>query len=257
MRHLNYHIYLTLIPETLVISMLNPEEFAAYYAIGERGKSSGQVLFVEIDPAFRHPFFQIDQGIARCVPTADGQPKSSVYVAIYRVLEHLPLAAMGTLYYVARDGRSLGVSKVPALNNEGGLHLYFELAPTRPAVVSSLGPLDYSNLMMGRPGGFQGIPAIAFAELRLGRLAEDPDQGSADDLPYENLPHLRNCLQEVKTKDISSKMFDLSGGQILTFRMVKNGVFVGNSTEGLYLYPLPSMSELRQNNYDWWRSINT
>ena len=52
-------------------------------------------------------------------------------------------------------------------------------------------------------------------------------------------------------------MFDLSGGQILTFRMVKNGVFVGNSTEGLYLYPLPSMSKLRQNNYDWWRSINT
>lgn len=174
-----------------------------------------------------------------------------------RVLEHIPLTAMGPLYFVARDGRSLGVSKIPTQLNESGLHLYFELAPTRPAVVSSLGPLDYLHLMMGRRDGFQGIPAIAFAELNLGRLSDDPEKGSGDDLPYENLPHLRSCLQDVKTKQIASKMFNLSGGQILSFRMVRHGVFVGNATEGLCLYPLPTMPELRRDHYDWWRSINT
>lgn len=75
--------------------MLNPDEFAAYYAIGERAKSGGQVILIEVDPAFRSSFFRIDEAVARCVPEPDGSKKSSVYVAIYRVLEHVPISAMG------------------------------------------------------------------------------------------------------------------------------------------------------------------
>lgn len=254
---MNYHLYLTLIPEALIASMLTPEEFASYYAIGERGKSNGQVLFIEIDPAFRHDFFQIEKGIARCVPTADGQPKNSVYIAIYRVLEHIPVSAMGSLYYVTRDGRALRVEKTLAQNNESGLHFYSELAPVHPAVVSTLGPLDFKNLLMGRLDSFQGLPAIAFVELKLDELATDPEKGSAHDLPYENIDHLRRCLQEVMTKPVSSKLFDLSGSGILSFRVVKNGVFVGNAQEGLFLYPMPSPEVLRADHHLWWRSANT
>ncbi|MHB8961730.1 MAG: hypothetical protein ACYC5K_01065 [Saccharofermentanales bacterium] len=254
---MSYHLYLTLIPEALIASMLNPEEFASYYAVGERGKSHGQVLFIEIDPAFRHEFFQIDKGVARCVPTAEGLPKKSVYIAIYRVLEHIPVSAMRELYYVTRDGRALKTEKIPALNNESGLHFYSELAPVRPAVVSPLGPMDFTDLLMGRHEGFQGLPAIAFIELRLGELATDPDGGAIHDLPYENIEHLRRCLKEVKTKPVSSKMFDLSGSGILSFRVVKNGVFIGNHTDGLFLYPMPSTEELRVHHHDWWRSANT
>ena len=68
---MNIHFYLTLIPEALIVSMLDPDEFAAYYAIGERGKSKGQVLFIEIDSSFRHDFFRIDEAVARCVPDKD------------------------------------------------------------------------------------------------------------------------------------------------------------------------------------------
>ena len=140
---MNYHLYLTLIPEALMASMLSPEEFAAYYATGESGKSNGQVLFIEINPAFRSDFFQIDKGITRCVPTADGLPKNSVYISIYRVLENIPISAMGDLYYVARDGRSLRTAKAASSKNEPGLHFYSELTPVRPAVVSPLGPKDF------------------------------------------------------------------------------------------------------------------
>jgi len=254
---MNYHLYLTLIPEALIASMLNPEEFASYYAIGESGKSNGQVLFIEIDPAFRNDFFQIDKGLVRCVPTSDGLPKSSVYISIYRVLENIPISAMGDLYYVTRDGRTLRTAKTLAANNESGLHFYSELAPVRPAVVSPLGPLDFKSLLMGHSDSFQGLPAIAFVELRLGELATDPEKGAIADLPYENLEHLRRCLMEVKTKTVSSKMFDLSGSGILSFRVVKNGVFIGNKEEGLYLYPMPSPEELREKHRDWWRSANT
>lgn len=110
--------------------------------------------------------------------------------------------------------------------NDKGLHFYHELAPVRTAVVSPLGPMAFTDLLMGRRDGFQGLPAIAFAELELEGLASDPINGSASSLPYENLPHLRRCLDEVSVKHISSKLFDLSGTGILSFRVVKNGVFV-------------------------------
>ncbi len=254
---MNCHLYLTLIPEALIASMLSPEEFAIYYAVGESGKPNGQVLFIEIDSAFRNDFFQIERAITRCVPTSDGLPKNSVYISIYRVIENIPISAMGDLYYVTRDGRALRSSKVPSTINQDGLHFYSELAPVRPAVVSPLGPQGFLDLLMGHTDGFQGLPAIAFAELDLGELAQDPLNGAIKALPYENIEHLRRCLEEVKTKTILSKMFDLSGSGILSMRVVKNGVFVGNQKEGLFLYPMPSQKELKEKHYDWWRSANT
>lgn len=253
---MSYHLYLTLIPEALIASMLNPEEFAAYYAMGEHGKSNGQVLFIEIDPEFRSDFFQIDNAIARCVPNADGLPKTSAYIAIYRVLEHVPISAMGDLYFVTRDGRSLRIVKSSTTNNEEGLHLYYELAPVRPTVVSPLGPSDFTSLLLGQSGSFHGLPAIAFVELKLGELALNPEDGAVDDLPYNNIDHLRRCLIEVRTKEISSKIYDLSGSSSFPYRVVKNGLFIGNIKEGLAFYEMPSKKELHENHHDWWRSAN-
>lgn len=253
---MNYHLYLTLTPEALIASMLSPEEFAAYYAIGEHSKPNGQVMFIEIDPLFRSDQLQIDKAVARCVPNADGTPKSSVYISIYRVLEHIPLAALGDFYFVTRDGRALRTSKTQAVNGDSGLHLYYELAPVRPTVVSPLGPVDFKDLLVGHRGDFPGVPAIAFAELRLGELATNPQCGEVNDLPYDNINHLRHCLTEVSTKIISSKMFDLSGSGIFSYRVIKGGVYVGNAAEGIILYPMPSMAELREKNYAWWRSIH-
>lgn len=254
---MNYHLYLSLTPEALIASMLNPVEFAAYYAMGEHDKPNGQVIFIEIDPTFRHEYFQLDKGIARCVPAADGSPKSSVYISIYRALEHIPIAAMGDLYCVTRDGRALKIAKTTAHNNESGLHLYSELAPVRPAVVSPLGPLDFKNLMMGQQGGILELPAIAFVELRLGQLATDPENGDIQDIPYRNIEHLRKCLKEVRNKAIATKLFDLSGSDVFSYRVVKNGIFVGNKQEGLSLYAMPSSEELREKHRAWWRSSNT
>ena len=35
----NIHLYLSLIPEALIASMLTPEEFGVYYAVGTANKS--------------------------------------------------------------------------------------------------------------------------------------------------------------------------------------------------------------------------
>ena len=39
------HFYLSLIPEALIASMLSPEEFGNYYAVGSKKKSRGQAMF--------------------------------------------------------------------------------------------------------------------------------------------------------------------------------------------------------------------
>ena len=72
--------------EALIASMLTPEQFGVYYAVGAQKKTRGQAVFCEIDPAFRHDFFRIEEGIQRCVPLDDGMPKTSIYISVYRVL---------------------------------------------------------------------------------------------------------------------------------------------------------------------------
>lgn len=253
---MNYHLYLSLIPEALIASMLSPQEFASYYAIGEHGKSAGKALFIEVDPAFRSDFLPVEEGIARCVPDKDGKPKTSVYIAVYRVLEHLPISALGDLYYVTPDGRALRSSKIPTTQNETGLHFYHEIAPVRPSVVSPLGPNDFKDLLMGRRDGFQGLPAIAFLETRLDELATDPTHGAVNDLPYHNIGHLRDCLVAVQRKAVSSKLVDRGGSDVPPYRVVRHGVFIANRTEGMVLYPLPSFAELKETNHAWWRSAN-
>ena len=42
------HLYLSLIPQGLIASMLGPEEFGAYYAVGSNVHSRGEAIFFEV-----------------------------------------------------------------------------------------------------------------------------------------------------------------------------------------------------------------
>ena len=83
---------------------------------------------------------------------------------------------------------------------DGGLHLYKEIAPVTPLVASRLNPVEFYDLIVKNPTSLVTLPAIAFAELRLGELAEDPEMGQVGDLPYSNMDHLREILKDLKTK---------------------------------------------------------
>ena len=118
------HLYFSLIPEALIASNLSPEKFGQYYATGSNYKSKGQSLFFEVDPSFRNDYFEIDAAIKRCVPAADGSPKHSVYISVYRVLEHLPVSALGKLYLTTTYGHTLGLDRGEVSSEQGsGLHL--------------------------------------------------------------------------------------------------------------------------------------
>ncbi len=250
------HLYLSLVPEALIASMLGPEEFGTYYAVGSAKKSRRQAMFFEIDPNFRHPYFKIDEAYARCVPHGDGSMKASVYVSVYRVLEHIDFKAIMHLYLSTMDGQTLELSpsnQIP--NGEKQLHLYQELVPVTALVASRLKPLDFIDEIVRNPNSVLRLPAIVFTELQLGELAKDPEMGLADELSYSNLDHLRQCLTEVKTKYIATKMVDRIHSPNVQYRTIKNGVFVGNQTQLRY-FAMPSPEEIRSNNYRWFRSAN-
>ena len=135
------HLYFSLVPEALIASMLEPEEFGQYYATGHSYKSKGQAIFFEVDANFRHEFFNIDEALAKCVPHPDGRPKNSVYVSVYRVLEHIPVSALGKLYLSTAYGQTLGLSRAESFPaKEKGLHMYQDLAPVNSLVVSAQDP---------------------------------------------------------------------------------------------------------------------
>lgn len=250
------HLYLSLLPEALIASMLTPEEFGVYYAVGSMKKSRGQAIFFEIDPDFRSGDFQVEEALERCNPHEDGTPKRSIYISVYRVLERIPLKALQKLYLVTQDGRTLGLEKSTELPKaDDGMHLYREIAPVNPLVASTLDPQAFYELIVRNPTSLVKVPAVCFAELKLGALAEDPQNGDIGNLPYDNIYHLRDCLIELRTKYVHTKMVDRTPVGGLPYRTIKNGIFVGNEKDILY-YPIPSQEELINDHYSWWRSAS-
>ena len=250
------HLYFSLIPEALIASMLTPEQFGQYYATGFKFKSKGQAVFFEVDPTFRHPFFDIEGCLQRCKPRADGSPKNSVYISMYRVLEHLSIDALGKLYLTTAMGSTLGLERgttLPPVRHE--LHMYQALSPINSLVVSSLDPRSYYTDISTEPSHSFSFPGVCFVELELGRLATDPANGQEGDLPYTFMQHLREALVEVTHKDKQNKLVHRVHSLQFPYRMVKDGFYLGIGADLVY-YPMPSHDTLRRDHITWWRSAN-
>ena len=248
------HLYLSTIPEALIASMLTPHDFGTYYAVGTEKKSRGQAQFFMVDRGFASDYFPMAEIDARCVPHANGDPKHSVYLSVYRVLEHVPLSAIGNLYLATRDGRVLEIPPSRALPSFPKTYRqYQEICPVAPRVVSTLDPREFCTFMTDTKKSIH-VPKIVFADLRLGELAANPETGSVRDLPYPNIEHLRSCIAELK-KDPhkGTKTVDRMAPLEFPYRMVETGFYIGDHKEMVF-YPMPSERELQTTHYVWWRS---
>lgn len=247
------HLYLSLIPESLVASMLDPEAYGTYLAVGKVGRSRGPALFFEVDPGLKSDALPLHLINQRCVPHSDGSPRASVYLGIYRVLERLPISAIGKLHLVTSDGRTLALDRGPySPVPERALHLYQEFCPVTPIVASSLEAPAFSKFITS-PEQPVSVPRIVFSELILRELAHDPANGRIGDLPYTHLEHLRDCLVGLQKRPAkSNKIIHRSAPNVL-FRTIRNGFFLGDQND-LHHYPMPSPEVLDRDHHDWWRS---
>jgi hypothetical protein len=240
-------------PEALIASMLDPTEFGSYYALGAKVHSVGEAIFFEVDPGFRGADFPFHLADERCVVQPNGALKSSVYLGIYDVLARIPVAALGSLHLVTDDGRTLELERATYTpGTEHRLYLYQEFCPVTPLVASRLEPLAFCRSITDRSNPVQ-VPRIVFSDLQLGELAVDPATGSAHDLPYPGIQHLRDVLIdfEINTKDSKLVMRQVRHG--VFYRSIESGFFVGDHDD-FGFYPFPSRDELESRHYQWWRS---
>ncbi len=245
-----------MIPEALIASNLSPEEFGAYFATGVFRRNCDQAIFFEIKKDFKSNYLPVDKINELCAPHTDGSPHKSVYLSVYRVLEHVPMSAFEKLYVVTSDGKTLGLSPAEfKADPKPRLYLYQDLAPCKSRVVSALNPAEYASRLTSTDR-LVHFEKIAFCDLQLGALETDPENGELGDLPYTNQVHLRDCLKQVRNKGgKNNKVVIRSGGEFL-YRTIKNGFYVGAGSEFLY-FPMPSIEELENEHYTWWKSAQS
>jgi hypothetical protein len=251
------YIYLTTTPEALIASMLPPEDFGSYLSTGTKKRNRGQVIFFEVDLSKIEKLIDMDSLNHRCVAKADGSPKSSVYLSVYKVLEMIPLSALKSLYITTDNGITLELKKAPydpSKEVKGTLHLYQELCPVTPLVATDLTPSAFLKRLTD--GSIPIVlPKLFFVDLKLGELASNPLKGSIENLPYTNLGHLRDCLEILKgeyEKHMKTVLRIFSGS--LLYRTIESGFFIGEKDEILF-YPYPTLAELENINYDFFRAI--
>ncbi len=247
-----YHLYLSVLPEALIASMLGPEEFGLYYAVHHEREARRAAIFYEIDPDFRSEHFNIEEGLRRCVLHPDGRPKRSVYISVYRVLEHIPMSSVQRMYLIGPEGESLQLDSCPDCpQTAANYHLYQEIAPTSSLVVSRLPPHAFFDLMVTDQSQLVSLPALCFMEQELGDLAKDPAHGSARNLPYVDLTYMRECLLSLKDKSYPVKIVYPTPRATFEYRTIKGGVYIGNRTGRLF-FALPSEDEYRSQRFKWW-----
>lgn len=248
------HLYLSFTPEALIFSMLPPREFGKYLAIGDKKESSSHAIFVEIDPDIDIEGLKMDVARARCVPHDDGSLRHSAYVSIYRVLERVPLSSLGDLHLATRDGLVLSLEKGDYHPRENQQRfLYQEICPVSPRVVSTFEPREFCRYVTHEDNPLF-MPKIVFADMRLGDLANDPENGKVADLPYPSINHLRSCLASLDPEGPKKTKIERRGMRPdIIFYMVDRGFHIGDQVDFLH-YPMPDEDSLLSEHNRWWNS---
>jgi hypothetical protein len=252
---MDQYVYLSMTPEALVASQLPPVEFGNYLATGTRKRLRGQAIFLELDPS-KMKDLPLEYMKQRLVPYADGEPKRSVYLSIYRVLEKTPLKAMKHLYLVTDDGKVLELKAGTYVQDKQDvIHLYQQFNPISTRVASKLSPPEFLGFLTD-PNKPVSAPSIFVAELKLNKLARHPE-APIHDLPYPNPDHLRDCLTVLMLSEhsLTKTVIRQFKGE-LSYRTIKSGFFVGNRESFLY-YAFPPLEKLESTHYSWWRSALT
>lgn len=251
------YLYLSLIPEALILSQLSPERFGKYIAIGDKKLTRGPAIFFEVDPQFESEHFQMASARAKCVPHPDGSPRRSSYVSVYNVLSNVPVSALGKLHLTTKDGVTLNLSptrEMPPART--GFHLYQELCPVIPKVASPLAPEAFVRHVTD-PANPVFLPRLAFCELRLDGMATDPEKSSASNLPYTDLNHLRECLTSLRYKsDKMTKIVHRDLQKDLIYPVIETGFFVGDQEDCVF-YPFPGIEDLEGKHHRWWSSATS
>ncbi len=260
----NKHLYAIMHPNpSLVASQLEPLEFGKQYSVGTKRYYQGKLLFIEVDPSFRHEYFPIDEYLAKTVAKPDGSPKRTKIISSYRVLEHLDLEALGALYAVTPAGATLRIEKAeynPAPQESGAIRLIQEINPLELLVATTHDHRSFGAYLTGNNNP-KGAPKLFFTELELdveGFLREwEQNPFMPAPIPGIHPQKLSVALKFLKSST-EYKTATLGLASVLDsvlYRSLKNGFFLSHG-EKMNFYPFPTEEELHSEHFAWYKSTN-
>jgi len=141
-----------------------------------------------------------------------------------------------------------------ASEGKNKLHLFQELCPVSPMVVSLLAPSMFLKRLTDGSTPIV-LPKLFFVDLKMGDLATDPQKSSVDYLPFANVGHLRDCIEILRGEnDKQMKTVKRVFSGTLLYRTIESGFYIGAKDEIIF-YPFPTLDELKTKNYKFFRSI--
>lgn len=252
---MNTHYYLSVFPtEALIASQLEPARFGQYMAIGSKNGSYEKIMFIELEGDFGD-YFDWKYAKERCVPHSNGDPKNSVWMSVYRALEHTPVDKLRSMFLTTIDGRTLEVSRSEFSAPEAAreYYVYQELCPVTPLVVSAHNPAEFARFMTD-PGSHVRVPSVVFADLKVIDFNNPEKTGNIGATYDKNIEHLKQCIHAVTEHSGKvNKNVERSNVGSFGYQIINQGIYVGNGAK-IAMYKMPSIEQIRQNHYDWGRS---
>lgn len=262
MAYTNY-LYMICFPNPALIgSQLNPERFARHYTVGSARDYQGRLVFAELDPDFRNDFFDIETGMKALVPHDDGRPKSTKFIASYRILENVDFGAIRSLYLSTPAGYTMRIDPADFTAAPSGniLRIYAEINPIRMLVLSKSNFADFGRYVT-EPGNPKGAPKIFYTQLEF-NIEEFLEEFSLNPLmqsPISGLhpSKLRDAIYEVQripAKAQKGLSLDCPFDRIPA-RMIRHGFMFASPGEYRF-FPMPDMQTVEADFYKYYKTMN-
>jgi hypothetical protein len=228
----------------------------------------GRLVFVEIDPGFRHPYFEVEDAYAQLKPHEDGSPKATKFISSYRVLEHMDFAAMGKLYICDATGGFVALESAEAPpggeddscgSSCDGLRVILEIDPVKFIVLTRLGLTEYARFATD-PSNAKGAPRMLYTELD---VAVDDFIRETEESPYVTSffpgihpERLRAAIRELR-RSPSKEVKGISlycPFERISYKLLRGGL-VFASREAIRYYPLLPLEEVERRFYKFWKNM--
>jgi hypothetical protein len=255
-------IYQILYPNpALVASQLSPEDIARHYLVGSIRHDSGKHVFAEIDPNFRHPYFEIDENMKFMVPHEDGSPKHTRFISTYRVLEHMDFDAIQTLYLSTSEAHLMPLKPAPyeLKHQTGFLRTFAEIAPLSMLVMSPYEFPEFGRFITA-PHNTKGAPKLFYTQIDLNveEFLTSFERNPFTQAPFSFLhpSKLRDAIQQLRIKpEKKTKGLSLYCPlDQISYKKIRHG-FMFASQEKLRFFPMPSLHDIEVNHFKFWQGM--
>lgn len=256
------HLYLVLHPNhSLIASALPPDQFVKHYVQGSSRYFEGRLIFAEVDPSWRNPYFGIDEAFGDLLPHPDGRPKATKFIKSYRVLENIDLSAIGTLFFCNPSGEFIELKPSTQKPGLGGddMHIMIEINPVRFMVLTRYDMERFSPFITD-PRNTKGAPSMLFTQLEFSieDFMRDFDENPflSSFVPGLHPARLHEAVLEIRRtpgKYIKGLSLDCPIDKI-SYKMLRHGFMFARGGETKF-YPLLSVDDIESSNYRFWKSM--